>query len=164
MKIHTTDIKKIELWTIIIVCEWHNIYLSINITIDITIDNMSSEVPKDCVIDYGKVNDGNVECEKTNCNKVYCDKVHYGKVDYVLCDKVNCDQVDCDKVHYDKNNNDEFSDSNSLEAEFSQFLDVWVVISVNEVEEFTKINDENEEMLTSVIEDIIHLALDPKTK
>ena len=65
------------------------------------------------------------------------------------------------------NNNDfdedEVPDSSSLEANFGEFLDVWVEILVEETEEFTGIEEENEEEL-SEIEDIIHPAVDPNAK
>ncbi|CAG8775906.1 4239_t:CDS:1, partial [Gigaspora rosea] len=57
-------------------------------------------------------------------------------------------------------------ESSSLE-EFGQFLDVWVVISAEETEELTGIDDEDEEMsFLSVgsVGDIIHPAIDPNAK
>ncbi|CAG8515122.1 3158_t:CDS:2 [Scutellospora calospora] len=56
-------------------------------------------------------------------------------------------------VDLSSNENDEVLDSDSLEAEFSQFLD-----------ELTNTDDEDDEVLSSVIKDIIHLSLDPKSK
>ncbi|RIB15810.1 hypothetical protein C2G38_2039099 [Gigaspora rosea] len=61
---------------------------------------------------------------------------------------------------------EETVESSSLE-EFGQFLDVWVVISAEETEELTGIDDEDEEMsFLSVgsVGDIIHLAIDPNAK
>ncbi|RIB15393.1 hypothetical protein C2G38_2192478, partial [Gigaspora rosea] len=61
---------------------------------------------------------------------------------------------------------EETVESSSLE-EFGQFLDVWVVISAEETEELTGIDDEDEEMsFLSVgsVGDIIHPAIDPNAK
>ncbi|RIB03410.1 hypothetical protein C2G38_2049293 [Gigaspora rosea] len=61
---------------------------------------------------------------------------------------------------------EETVESSSLE-EFSQFLDVWVVISAEETEELTGIDDEDEEMaflLVGSVGDIIHPAIDPNAK
>ena len=59
---------------------------------------------------------------------------------------------------------DELPDVSSLEADFGQFLDVWVVILVEETDEFTDTEEENGEMLSSEIEDIIHPAVDSNAK
>ncbi|KAF0488371.1 hypothetical protein F8M41_022306 [Gigaspora margarita] len=61
---------------------------------------------------------------------------------------------------------EETVESSPLE-EFSQFLDVWVVISAEETEELTGINDEDEEMsFLSVgsVGDIIYPVIDPNAK
>jgi len=60
---------------------------------------------------------------------------------------------------------DESLDSSALEADFGQFLDVWVEILVEETEEFTGIEEEeNGEMLSSEIGNITHPAVDPNAK
>ena len=63
------------------------------------------------------------------------------------------------------NNDDESPDSSTLEANFGQFLDVWVEILVEETEEFMGIaEEENNKMSSLEIEDIIHPAVDSNTK
>ncbi|CAG8724011.1 6346_t:CDS:1, partial [Cetraspora pellucida] len=60
---------------------------------------------------------------------------------------------------------DESPDSDSLQERFGEFLDIWVEISANEVEEFADTNEEdNDEMISFTIEDITHLALDSAAK
>ncbi|CAG8451008.1 28638_t:CDS:2 [Dentiscutata erythropus] len=65
-------------------------------------------------------------------------------------------------------NDEETVESNSLKEEFSQFLDVWVAILAEKIEESAGIDeDENEEifsLLVGSVGDIIHPAIDPNTK
>ena len=61
--------------------------------------------------------------------------------------------------------NDESPDSSSLEADFGQFLDVWVEILVKKTEEFTDIEEEeNNKMFSSEIGNITHPAVDSNAK
>ncbi|CAG8646726.1 4123_t:CDS:1, partial [Gigaspora rosea] len=55
----------------------------------------------------------------------------------------------------------------SLLEEFSQFLDVWVIISAEETKELTGIDNEYEEisfLSVGSVGDIIHPAIDPNAK
>ncbi|CAG8584867.1 3022_t:CDS:2, partial [Dentiscutata erythropus] len=64
-------------------------------------------------------------------------------------------------------NDEETVESNSLEEEFSQFLDVWVVISVEEIKESMSIDEDKEEcffLSVGLVDDIIYLVIDPNTK
>jgi len=59
---------------------------------------------------------------------------------------------------------DKLPDASSLEADFGQFLDVWVEILVEETDEFTDTEEENGEMLSLEIENIIHSVVDSNAK
>ncbi|CAG8684727.1 6651_t:CDS:1 [Dentiscutata erythropus] len=65
-----------------------------------------------------------------------------------------------------KNSDNESLDSNSLKESFGEFLDVWVEISAEEVEEVSDMDDTNKDdyRMPSKVEDIVHLAIDPAAK
>lgn len=59
---------------------------------------------------------------------------------------------------------DEVLDLSSLEANFGKFLDIQVEILVEETEDVTDIEEENGEMLSLEVGDIIHPAVDANAK
>ncbi|RIB12870.1 hypothetical protein C2G38_2038669 [Gigaspora rosea] len=68
-----------------------------------------------------------------------------------------------ESVEDENDENDEISELTPLE-EFGQFLNVWVDISTSEIEEITQIYEDEDEMLTSEVEDISYPAINPNSK
>ncbi|KAF0511329.1 hypothetical protein F8M41_018278 [Gigaspora margarita] len=60
--------------------------------------------------------------------------------------------------------NEELSEEPKELSEELEELNVWVDISTSEIEEITQIYEDEDEMLTSEVEDIDHPALDSKAK
>ncbi|CAG8721904.1 10644_t:CDS:2, partial [Cetraspora pellucida] len=60
-------------------------------------------------------------------------------------------------------NDEEIADSNSLEEEFGQFLNVWVEISANETEELANIDDDDD-LFSLSVGDTVHPAVDSNAK
>ncbi|CAG8723772.1 18877_t:CDS:1, partial [Racocetra persica] len=61
---------------------------------------------------------------------------------------------------------DEIPDSDFLQEKFGEFLDIWVEISANKIEESIDANEKKKEneILSSAIQDITHLAIDYSAK
>ncbi|KAF0446140.1 hypothetical protein F8M41_002972 [Gigaspora margarita] len=69
-----------------------------------------------------------------------------------------------DNIVNENFNDEEVVDSNSLEEEFSQFLDVWVEILANKTEKLADIDEEEDEIFFLPVGDIIHPAVDSNAK
>ena len=87
----------------------------------------------------------------------------FEEFDEEFCE-VESESEEFEELISNKDFDNKLPDSNSLETEFNQFLDVWVEISVRETEESTDIDEEDDEMISSAIEDIVHPAVDSNAK